>query len=130
MSKSKQNTKRIGNYVSLDSSSDADYLLPLLECLRFAVVLNRKLDYFLEGIFTGKGPCGGDPGWVIERVLNDDGSVKYSASISEDFCDPPNYCEYSETVVKKHIRATIENFRKVHPERTHEVDAVVNRFSL
>ncbi len=125
-----QNKTQIGNYVFQDSDDRAGALLPLLQCLRFAVALNRPLDYFLKGIFTGEGTCGGDPGWVIEKIIADDTSAKYYAFISEDCCDPPNEGTYDEATVKKHVRATLENFRKAHPERTIEVDEVIARFGL
>lgn len=129
MKPANQSTNQIGNYVWRDPNDETNFLLPLLECLRFAVTLNRTLDYFLEGVFTGKGPCGGDPGWVIERTAIDK-LVKYQVHISEDFCDPPNEGTYDEATVKKHVRATLENFRAAHPERSGEVDEVIIRFSL
>jgi hypothetical protein len=54
-----------GEYVRLDRTTSTDELYPLAECLSYAITQYRSLDFYLEGAFTGIGPCGGDPGWQL-----------------------------------------------------------------
>lgn len=60
---------RIGHGVYFDPSVQSKQLLPLLECLSYAIALNRPVDFFLKGILTGKdGPGVGRSG--LEHPLD------------------------------------------------------------
>lgn len=119
-----------GNYTWWDADFDSVDLLPLLYCIGNAIPY-QPLDYYLQGIFTDQGPCGGDPGWGIEKKITTDGKKVYWAYSNAEISglDP---CEgdYDEETVKKHVRRTLENFRKSHPERSREVDEVVAKYQL
>ena len=124
-------------YVSNYNSASND-LAPLLWCLGF-VITDRELDFYLQGTFTGKGLCGGDPGWQLFPEKDDVGRPVLDESDKPMFyawTDPdisglnPHEGTYDEATVKKHVRATLENFRKAHPGRSPEVDKVIVRYEL
>ena len=127
----KASEKQIGgNYTWWDADTESEALLPLLYCIGNAIP-HVPLDYFLRGIFTGIGPCGGDPGWGIEKKSAADGKVFYWAYCLPDISGlDPCEGEYDEATVKKHVRRTLENFRKAHPERAAEVNEVISKYQL
>jgi hypothetical protein len=130
----------IGDCVSFDAETQDRALLPLLECLRYAVLPNRPVDSFLKSILPpGEGGyCGGDPGWEISGSDNDlknwydeAGNRLYYAwthqPVSElDPCD--GY--YPVDVVRHHVLEVLNNFRARHPERSAEVDTAIKRLEL
>jgi hypothetical protein len=131
---------RIGNYVDFDAEKQSMDLLPLLECLRFAVDWGRPVDAFLKGILPpGEGGyCGGDPGWEISSSDDDlknwydeKGNRLFYAWTHQpvsglDPCD--GY--YPVDVVRHHAREVLDNFRARHPDRAAEVDAAIKRLQL
>jgi hypothetical protein len=123
-------TKIGGNYTWFDKDKDSLELLPLLYCIGNTTHAS-SIDYYLKGIFTGVGPCGGDPGW---QLFPDDDYIDkkmFYAWTNADISGlDPHEGTYDEATVKKHVRATLENFRKAHPERSIEVDEVILRFLL
>lgn len=131
---------RIGNYAYFDAEIQGMDLLPLLECLRFAINDAHPLDFYLKGILPpGKGGyCGGDPGWEIsgsdddlKNWYDDAGNRLYYAwtnqSVSE--LDPPDGY-YPVDVVRHHVLEVLQNFRALNPGRSSEVDAAIKRFEL
>jgi hypothetical protein len=129
----KASERRIGTYVWWDSATESVELLPLLECLSYAIESNRPLDYFLRGILGGDAtaPSGGDPGWVLYQDHLEGGRVIYHA-----FTDPemsgldPNEGDYDEWTVKLHVRRALDNFVTAHPDQANEVRDVVLKYGL
>ena len=140
---------RIGNYVYFDRESQSDGLLPLLECLRFAIDRGRSLDCYPTGIvLVSGGPTGGDPGWSIDWIEREDNALfpedwhKFMAEHPGEMgcyeawtyepvsCLDPPYAYYLRSVVLHHIRDVLKNFRECHSDRSLEVDSVIKRFEL
>jgi hypothetical protein len=108
---------------------------PLLYCLGFAVenVAGKPVDYFLRGILNGDedAPSGGDPGWVLYRDRFENGQVVYHAFTNPEMSGlDPSEADYDEVTVKLHVRRTLDNFAKAHPERQAEVREVVTKYRL
>jgi hypothetical protein len=58
---------RIGNYVYFDAGKQSMQLLPLLECLRFAVDWGRPVDCYLNTSAGGRGLLRRRPGLGNQR---------------------------------------------------------------
>ena len=76
-------TLRFGDYVCAEADGD-EHLWPLFNCLRFAIETARPLDFYLSGILTGIGPCGGDPGWTLQRRIDEHGKAVFWADMNSD----------------------------------------------
>jgi len=141
---------RVGYCVYFDAATQSADLLPLLECLGYAIERNRPVDFFLKGIVAREGgPSGGDPGWAIDWVQTESDALfpeewqRCMAQLapSEDGCyeawtdpsvsmlDPP-YAYYPRQVVRHHVNEALGNFRIMHPERGAEVDEAIKRLKL
>lgn len=138
----------IGDYVSFDAETQDMVLLPLLECLRYAIRPDRPADFFLKSLLGEDGPGGGDPGWSIhwipkesEALFPDAWGLCMSGLPGEGGCyeawtnqeisdlDPP-CAYYSKLVVYRHVREVLENFRLGNPKREREVDSIIKRFEF
>ena len=139
---------RIGNYVYFDADTQGTELLPLLECLSYAVERVRPLDRFLKS-YLGEpgGSAGGDPGWAIDWIDREEDALfpedwkRCMATMPEgdEGCfeawthqpisdlDPP-YAYYPKRVVFHHILETLKNFRAMHPTWANEVDPLMEKF--
>lgn len=141
---------RIGNCVYFDAEVQNRNLLPLLQCLRFAIDDGRAVSYFLKGILTDEsGPVGGDPGWAIDWIPEAEEALypddwrkcmeqqpRTATGCYEAWMDPltsdlnPSCCYYPASVVRHHVHEVLGNFRALHPDRAAEVDAAIKRFHL
>jgi PAS domain-containing protein len=136
----KASERRIGNYIWWDSEVESESLLPLLECLSYAIEINRPVDFFIRRILPADQPhyAGADPGWEVTNAHPDgslmrdaEGRVLYRAWTIEDISGlDPAEGEYDEATVRLHIRRTLDNFRAAHPERAAEVDEVIAKYGL
>jgi hypothetical protein len=108
---------RIGSYVVVDLELERDDIVVLVEALSYAILPNHRVDKYLQGIFTGIGPSGGDPGWAIDRTVNEAGVAVYDVFMSGDISGQDiEEARYDEATVKRHVRRTLENFAAAHPE--------------
>jgi hypothetical protein len=101
--------------------------------LSYAIAVNYPLDYFLGGILTGdeSAPSGGDPGWVLYQDRVEQGRIIYHAWTNADISElDPCEADYDEATVKLHVRRTLDNFAKAHPERQADVDKVIAKYAL
>lgn len=109
------------------SDREPEWLEVLLQCLSFAIQPNHSLDYYLEGIFTGHGPNGGDPGWALTRTT-ENGKIKFDAYIHPEFSHATEAI-YDEATVKFHVHRALTNFAKKHPDRATEAQAIIQRYA-
>jgi hypothetical protein len=125
--------RHYSGYVSVDWKFDGEDIEPLLYCLRFAISDAFPVDYFLRGILMGdeSAPSGGDPGWVLYQDRVEAGRMIYHAWTNPDMSYlGPSEGDYDEDIVKLHVRRTLDNFAKAHPECRTEVDQIVAQYDL
>jgi hypothetical protein len=124
-------TSRLGNYVIVDWDCERGDIAPLVEALSYAIQANRRVDFFLEGIFTGNGPSGGDPGWAIDRATDQIVERQFHVYMSSDISGHDiDEAVYDEATVKRHVRRTLENFAAMHPDRKQEVEEALLKYKL
>ncbi|WPB59206.1 hypothetical protein [Xylophilus sp. GOD-11R] len=134
----------IGDYVSFDHEKQSNEILPLLECLIYAITPGRPLDYFLKNILAnGFGPTGGDPGWSIswieepsDALYPDDWQNFMNSHAGASGCFEawtyqkismldPCYAYYDRHTLISEVQAALENIKLRHPDRSHEVDKII-----
>lgn len=141
---------RIGHCVYFDAATQSTDLLPLLECLRYAIQPVLPLDRFLKS-YLGEpgGAAGGDPGWSIHWIDREEDALfpedwrRCMAIVPEgdggcfeawthqpiSELDPP-YAYYPKSTVFHHIREVLGNFRAMHPKWVEEVDVLMEKFRI
>ncbi len=125
---------------------ESDRFLPLMECMRYALLPYRSLDKYVKTLLGEDGPGGGDPGWWIVWVENEgdaadpDAWRKFMESNSlqvgcfEAWVDDemgvsnPSCGYYSKEEVFACVREKLHRIEFEWPERRDEARSLLSRF--
>jgi hypothetical protein len=92
---------------------------------------NAPIDCFLEKILGPEGGLGGDPGWEIDHLPEQDseGSYRVWADFDVSGIEPAEKI-YSAKIFRQAIRESLIFFGEAYPEKMSEVVEVIKRYGL
>ena len=124
-----------GNYTWYDSAVEGVELHPLIYCVGNAFPARDRDTYwhYVPALFDDieTAYAGGDPDWLLEGYVNEQGQKMYWARSSTDISglEPP--CgDYEESLVKKYFARTMHEYARVHPECAPKVQELIAKYQL
>lgn len=114
---------------------DDEELRPLIYCVGNAFPARDRDTYwyYVPALFDDieTAYAGGDPDWLLEGYVNENGQKMYWARSSTDISglEPP--CgDYDEVLVKKYFARTMREYVRVHPESKTKIQELIDKYQL
>ncbi|WP_143134581.1 hypothetical protein [Burkholderia ubonensis] len=99
--------------------------------LTWILTLSDPLDRWIGEIVSDEGEMGGDPGWSIERISADDGSVQYKVWANPEISGIERDEEiYGQVVFNSALRELLMAYAERFPEKCKEAYDLIGRYGL
>lgn len=118
-------------WAQIETVEDSQKLLYWVLMYVLSPYFDDPIDHRLKRIMTKGGGIGGDPGWEMEHIPDENGYGKFLV-----WADPevsgiePASATYSKEVVEEALRESLVALGEVQPELAREVKEVIAQYEL